>query len=215
MSSKKVVVWDKDGNRTEKEKASPWLPPEQMRGLPSDYYTKNPSDPDRVHEDDAPHIVEALVADRDKKYQEPEKKKGLDAVEGAAKDYRTLPFTQENIDWCRFAILNNRVKGAMKQIQAGYAQEVDLSVNHVWFPDASFNEVLMREGNAPADSERPKHLKGKELFLDVRNWPSTVKEAMLKKGIELPNIVALLAKTKKITDFDIPVDQLPLEGLPE
>jgi len=217
--SRKKIVWDEKGNRREieGEHASPWLPPEHMRGLPGDYFTQDTSDPDKVHELDDPHIVEALTAEQDKKYVEEEKKSPFDlAAEVLATEQYTEPqFNNRNIAFRRFLIISNLVKGAMLQIERGYRNEVNLAIRHVWYPKPSFNEELLRPGNAPADIERPKHLRGKELFIDINNWPRSIKELMLKRGIELPNIAVLLGKTKKIVDMDIPVDQLPLEGLPQ
>ena len=208
------VVWDAEGKRREVDRVAGWLPPEHMRKLPGDYYTQDTSDPDRVHELDDPHIVEALVAEQDKKNIEEEKLVGLPAAKAAADEalaFKNIPFTQENIDWIRFKTISNLVKSAITQIERQLPRTVKLNgKQHLWFPNANFEIVELREGNAPADVDRPGHLKGKHLFVDVLHWPVSIEQKMKAKGIDLPNVQVLLEKTKPVIMLDEklrPVDE--------
>ena len=57
--------------------ASPELRPEDMRGMPDDFVTKDEGDPDRVHKLDPPHIKRAVAHDRAKSMLIEEKKEPI------------------------------------------------------------------------------------------------------------------------------------------
>jgi hypothetical protein len=88
------------------------------------------------------------------------------------------PFRQEEIDQIRTAVIMQCL------VTAVIAEERRPKVRHLWFPRASVSAYELREGNPPADSERPLHLRGKRLEVDVGEIsPETARavRAMLKR----------------------------------
>ena len=51
-------------------------------------------------------------------------------------------------------------------------------VRHLWFPEDNLNKYSLRDGNPPADVDRPKHLKGHHLVIDLGVIPRKVWDAV-------------------------------------
>ena len=164
---------------------SPQLLPEHMRELPADMVTKDPADPDRVHELDPDYVVHELV-DIAKQKQAVTKQDPLKAYKyrEAPRD-AVVPLSQEQVDFVRFRIIKARVDSAVALVTAN--QPVDLKVKHVWFPRNNINEYEMRDGNAPPNSMRPKHLRNLDLAVDLFDWPRAVKDILREGGHKVPN----------------------------
>lgn len=165
-------------------KASPELLREDLRKLPADYVTKDTSDDTKIHELDAPHVVEALKYDKAKEADEaenptpdpkPEKK-----LKSQVEPGRDIPFTkvadpQLEVDLIRFSIIRAIVDSAEKY---GPPEEGLFCKRYVWFPKNNLNIYELRQGNPPANVSRPGYLKNLELFIDIENWPSRITDAL-------------------------------------
>jgi len=53
-----------------------------------------------------------------------------------------------------------------------------LPVKHLWFPEARDTRYELRAGNAPADQDRPKHLRRLHLAIDLGEIPPAVVDAV-------------------------------------
>jgi len=215
MVTRKKIVFGKDGKKVyEGERAAPENLREDLRKMPGEYVTKDTSDPDKIHELDDPHVVEQYVADFERSQEEAEKPKDpIKSVRDAIKsNWNTEVFDQKNIDWCRFNICYNLLCGAIKMHEAGeYDPDHMTKIRHVWFPKPGYDEILMKEGNAPSDSDRPKHLKGKELYIDPLNWPKRCKKWLSANGWDVPNLQAMYMTTRQTPRLlDTPLNELPI-----
>lgn len=165
-------------------KASPELLREDLRKLPSDYITKDTSDDTKIHELDAPHVVEAIKYDKAKEVEEaenptpdpkPEKKLKSEVEPG-----RDIPFTQVadpqfEVDLIRFSIIRAIVTSAA---EGAIPEEGLFARRYVWFPKNNLNIYELRQGNPPANLERPAYLKNIDLFIDIEYWPKRITDAL-------------------------------------
>jgi len=197
----KYVITEK-GERREGG-ASPELLPEELRKLPSDYVTKEEDDPDRVHPLDAPHIVEAVSAER----REKEEGTYKDPLEKPKRKFppiapvgRVIPLSQQQIDYVRYRALQSIITVELCKAMEG--EDPDLEARyHLWFPEDNVNHYLLRDGNPPADIDRPKHLRGYRLELDMLHWPQSLVDLLSQLGIELsPDLRAELRRRRKERD---------------
>lgn len=128
------------------------LPP-QLRVLPSEAVTKDIDDPDRAHALDPQHIVNDIAKDYLEERKAPEQK---------PEAFR--PVTQEEVDLrallvCKAIVATNRLLHRSRQ-------EPRWHVRHLWFPENDARVYELRDGNPPADSERPDHLRRIDLVVD-------------------------------------------------
>ncbi len=178
---RKRIVFDEHGKRT--EHTTPTTNDEvgdHLKSLPSDYVTKDISDPDRIHKYDAPHIVDALAKERAKPKNQ--KKSIFDILRKQGKikphgrGYRLDPL---NVDVIRFRVIQALVGGLMKRMELPpvheqYLEKPDLSIHHIWFPEDNMDKYELRAGNPPADADRPPHLRGLDLEIDIVIWPKRI-----------------------------------------
>lgn len=169
--------------------ATPWLPPENLRGLPSEWVTKDTSDPDKIHELDDPHIVSALVEEQAKallpKKEEPESIIRKYDLWGG-------PFDQLHIDLIKFKAIRNLVRTA--QVWAEHGDKFPLKrARHLWFPEPKLGNRELRDGRSPLPRDRPQHLRDKDLIVDVYEWPPRIVDMLKEKGIDTPDVAALEA----------------------
>lgn len=54
-------------------------------------------------------------------------------------------------------------------------------VRHLWWPEDNINKYALRDGNPPADVDRPKHLRGQHLVIDLGVIPRPVWEAVQRQ----------------------------------
>ncbi len=163
--------------------AAPKHLPDHLRKLPGDYVTKEVADGERVHELDDPHIVESIAKERAQKeqgtYQDPDAKPEPLGVDYVA-DKR---LNQNKVDEVRLRVIRAYVQTNMEWLQEG--REIDKKPKHLWFPDNDVNKYELREGNAPADQDRPKHLRGLKLHVDIWSFqlPETIKNRLEEQAI--------------------------------
>lgn len=144
-------------------RASPELLPERLRRLPSDYVTKEVADADRVHPLDEDYIVDDLV--RGLARQEQGLSEAIDEPLGVAKETRDFRLTQDRIDEVRLRVMRAWAQTNIKWLAND--KKPDLKAKHLWFPRDDINEYQLRTGNAPPNFDRPRHLRGFDLFIDI------------------------------------------------
>jgi hypothetical protein len=171
----------------QKLRSSPELLRPELRRLPGELVTKDTDDPDKVHDLDASHIVEALTHEYCQKHEEtdqpkvaPEKAPVKDILAGLEQNR----LTQDRVDIVRMRVL--RAWADTQRQCAADGVENDFDVKHLWFEDDDIRAYCWREGNAPADIDRPKHLKGLDLSLDIINveLPNTITRRLNDAGVE-------------------------------
>lgn len=100
---------------------------------------------------------------------------------------------QEDIDRVRMDLILQRMITFVRK------DNLRPPVAHVWFPKAKLASYALRDGNPPSDSDRPKHLRGKRLEVDVGEIaPSTaraIKELLHKRRVEQD-------VTKPVADYE-------------
>jgi hypothetical protein len=168
---------------------------EDLRELPSELVTKDPSSPDQIHELDPPHIVEDLAYQAEKREREAEAPRNIDDI---LKPFHAplgevVPITQRRVDFVRFRLIQARMKVIERKAAEGH--DVDLfEPVHVWFPNDNVNEYLMHPGWPPPDVKgywpngRPAHLLRIHLEVDVLSPPRSIRDLLLEYDIELPDI---------------------------
>jgi len=156
-----------------KTKPSPEQLPKHMARLPSELVTKEIADDKKVHELDEFHIVAGLEKDYADKVNADgkEKPKPVGIAPAHNPDKRLSQFT---VDLVILRILRQMVNTQQMFIQLG--KPLDIRPRHIWFTHDDINSYESRRGNAPADVDRPKHLKGYNLVLDVTVLPETLQK---------------------------------------
>ena len=168
---------------------------EDLRELPSELVTKDPSSPDQIHELDPPHIVEDLVYQHEKRQRDadkpPELAELLEPFEAPIGE--VVPLTQQRVDFVRFRLIQTRLRLIERKAREG--QEVDLfEPVHVWFPRDKVNEYTMHKGFPPPDvlgswpNGRPRHLLRLHLAVDVLSPPKSIRDILAAHGIELTDV---------------------------
>lgn len=175
-------ILKKDGTWAE-GKASPKLLREDLRELPGDYVATDTDDPDRIHELDAPHIVEAIAHDRHREEQDESEGAALEKVPFPGPG-ESAPLNQWLIDIVRFRIFSTLVESLFNQYASGGDPDVD--PRHVWFPENNVNHYHLRPGPPPPDVERPKHLRNWKLAVDPFAPPESVAAYLQARGAKIP-----------------------------
>lgn len=193
----------RDG-KWEPGQASPEHLREELAQLPSSFVTKDEADPDRVHDLDESHIVEALTEEQRKaegslpdlapKPEEPASKKKL-GQKSLFKAGTTLKLSSLNahrrqfeIDLIRFKVIHGIINGLYQMVADGHpvSQEDFTKPRYLDFPNDNLMEFRFKESNAPANSDRPTYLVGMRLEIDLLNWPERVVDLLKEEGIQVP-----------------------------
>lgn len=186
-------------------KASPELKPEHLRKLPANYVTKDIADPDKIHELDVPHIVDALTEEQEKRDLEGSKTETMaDALPKlkCAQPGETVPLSQWEIDVVRMRVIKARVDH-MVFMKMNHNVAPDLKTKHLWFPEDNVNIYELREGNPPADKDRPKHMRGLRLEIDVENLPPRIVDALAERGVVIEDVQEIMKNTKYSPKVDL------------
>lgn len=80
---------------------------------------------------------------------------------GPETDPRQWTVTQERVDKKRARIQFNIA------VEAAKRGTREAPVQHVWFPENTMRKSELRDGNPPSDTDRPRHLRGLRLAIDV------------------------------------------------
>jgi hypothetical protein len=174
----------KDGEWVE-GKASPILLDEELCKLPSEFVTTTVEEADKIHPDDPLHTRLSMLDELEAKANENPIKDDIDFDEVPCGDARIL--YQKGIDVVRMRVLKVIIDNAILLLHKG-STKIDLRVKHLWFPENNLNIYELREGNPPPDSERPKHMRGFRLELDVTRIPQTVVDKCEARGVIIPDV---------------------------
>lgn len=171
--------------------ASPKLLREDLRRLPSDLYTEESEDPDKVHQEDAEHVQSQIIHEYFERAQDEmdgppapdgEEELKLSRVARDAKG-QDAKITQEQVDIIRMAAILNRLRWTIFAKAMG--EPVHDGHQYLWFDKDDINHYEIRPGNPPARSRRPKHLKNIDLVVDVHKPPQRIKDMLEARGVTL------------------------------
>lgn len=182
----KRFVFDAKKGTFDAGKARPELLPEHMRILPSDYVTKEIADEHRIHKHDDDHIVTALTKERLK--SEAEGDVVAEKVFPTPTEQTRMCLNQKDVDAIIMRVLRAKIHALKEKAERGERiVESDYAVKHLWFVNDALMPRAIRWGNPPADSDRPKHMRGLNLVVDIFNWPREVRAALAAQGITPPS----------------------------
>lgn len=85
-------------------------------------------------------------------------------------------FTQEVIDKVRFRVWLHFLRHVLEN------SVPFVGMRHIWFPSPSDKAYSLREGNPPADCDRPWWLRRKRLEVDCTEIPDWLREAVRPGG---------------------------------
>lgn len=199
-TSKGKVFVLRNGEFVEKDRPSPTLLPGSLRRLPGEYVTKDTGDPDKLHplDVDFPHIVESVVDELQNKERAPNKRLKDDGLKRAPLG-EIVPLRQDFIDMERWFAIKGIVKQQLEMLREGEIKEPDIqTIRHLWFPENNVNNIHLREGRPPPDSERPKHMRGFEIVVDLMHIPQSIVDEMWRKGIDIYGKLKELLQYHKI-----------------
>lgn len=188
------LIYDANGQWVE-GRASPELLREDLRKLPGEHVTKEIEDGDKIHAEDAPHVVGSILEDKAK--EERNEGKALTVPE-AIKSLPKLPppgvvapvAGQWWIDIVRTKVLSACLKRFADEYERGI--DSDLSVKHLWWPKNNINAYQLRAGNPPSNRDRPKWLRNKRIEIDILNIPARIRDVMADLGCPMPNFRELI-----------------------
>ena len=188
-------------------RASAELLPEHMRKLPGDLVTKHEAEADKVHELDEPHIVGALVYER----QKAEKAEAANTHGARLAELReqmkrvplgeSAPLSQARIDIERFHAGRATLAAYNRKMDRGEAVDIDQRY-HLWFPTDDVQVYQLRPGNAPADQDRPRHMQGYTLAVDPLCPPAWIRAAFRRADIMLTDGRAAMESDQVARDDD-------------
>lgn len=147
---------------------------EDLRALPGDLVTDDIEDESKIHELDPDHVQADILADYGKEHRE-------ERPEQFNKINRTLSQAgQWGVDQIRLRVLRTWLGTQISRGQKGNGP--DLGVKHLWFPDDNLDRYGLRDGNPPADVDRPKHMRGLRLEIDLCDPAASIAESLRIRG---------------------------------
>lgn len=170
-------------------KAKPALLREDLRALPSEYLTNDPADGSKIHELDAPHIVEALQDDIAEEQQtvDPMLLEGIIQLADAPLSEPVVPLNQWRVDAVRLRVALARIENAWAKARKG--EVVDLEVCHIRFPRNNVHEYSFAPGKPPRDKKLRPHERGLKLWVDPFAWTEIPLARELERaGFKLPDL---------------------------
>ncbi len=182
---KRLILNEKTGAFEESHQKAKSLIAEHLRGLPGSFTTRDTSDPDKIHELDPPHIVDALTLEQGRAEQRREKLPSI----YAGVDLWGGPFDQFHIDLIKFKVIRNLITTATRFSERGMSFPLR-KLHHLWFPKASLDPRQLRTGRPPLRVDLPIYLKDKDLLVDVFNWPERIKDMLRERNEEVPDMEA-------------------------
>ncbi len=181
---------------------------EDLRILPGEMYTEELAVENKIHELDPPHIQEALLHEYEEKQQGTEKESRETRQEKEvfelrrAKVGRVVPLDQEKIDIERMMAVIQVIKSELARAESTQTP-VNFGVRHLWFPKNNVNIIELRDGNPPADADRPKHLRRFDITVDILNPPQRIQDLLERRGIKLWNFRDAYDKAQRTVNAQI------------
>lgn len=170
-----------------KAKAAPKLLRADLRALPSELVTNDVNDETKIHELDEPHVIEQILSDQKKARLEAEKPAKKEPEAPGLPQQRSLELTQEAVDVIRLRVLRAWASTQRAARNGEINIPVDGTVKHLWWPRNDWREYSMRRGNPPPDRDRPKHLRGLRIEIDISagKLPETITRTLLQRAVEV------------------------------
>lgn len=81
-------------------------------------------------------------------------------------------------------------------------------VRHLWFPEDRISLYHLRDGNPPADQDRPPHLRGHRLAIDIGEIPQDVWDAVKAQRAQARKMVARPTRMVEVIDDPLIVDHV-------
>jgi hypothetical protein len=190
----------RDGKWCDNEKAAPELVRQDLRELPASYLTKDVDDPSKIHQLDPPHIVESQTEDLDNASvaEAPKMLPDILSPKGPPVLCTAHPVNQNLVDIVRCRWLVRFFEREKELLSADAAHRSDFTNRHVWFPENMIGKYTVRWGNAPADADRPAHLRGLDLTLAPLDWPAVLVDALRAAGFPAPTKEEMIAELQMI-----------------
>ena len=201
------TVRKEDGTWVE-GKSSPLLLREDLRKLPGELVTTHEIEhEDKIHPDDAPHIVGALTEEYIKKAngegeEKPDPAKEVKKLK-CAQPGEVVPLSQWEVDVVRMRVIASLINGALDTASRG--KSPDLSVKHLWFEEDNVNNYQLRKGNPPAVQDRPRHMRRVAIEVDVFHPPKSIVDLLKKNGVDFEAIAKAWNETELQTWMEVPV----------
>lgn len=173
--------------------------PTHLKHLPSDLVTSETADGARVHSLDPGHVVDSIAQD----YFDNGEVVKEEEDRQAPKEKFTQIFRrvsekgQIGVDDIRVSVMRALIKTQIARIKRG--ENLDMEVKHLWFPHDRLDEYELRAGNPPTDIDRPNHLRGLRLEIDLTTVPETIKDRLRRNGKS--NIAEAISIVENVGDF--------------
>lgn len=176
----------------------------ELAKLPSEWVTKDEADNTKIHALDPEHIRGAIIEEKtranvggnptpndvQKKYR-------------CAKRHENVELDQLQIDFVRMRVLHSVLNTYVDRAKRNEDPKVE--IKHIWFPKNNVNNYELKSGLPPVDKDRPKHLRGWKLEIDVFNWPERIVDILKDNGITPPTKDELLwTLNKKKSSIIVP-----------
>lgn len=183
------------------------LKPELAR-LPSEIVTKDEGEENKAHELDERHIVDAIeqewLESQDKKTNTSLKD---EVAKASAPVGEVVPLSQPRVDMVIFRCIVSKLEALSEGLAKGIDQNVD-QIFHVWFPQDNVNKYSLKKGNPPADSQRPKHLRGLNLVVDILCPPRRIRDFFEAVGYPVEDLRTPLEEAKRASKQAAQVSQV-------
>lgn len=118
-----------------------------------------------------------------------------------SKKYKKFSFSQRIIDEIRFRVWLHYLRTHLENPKKDLCK-----ICHIWFPYDEPTSYELRSGNAPSDSDRPKHLKKFKLEIDISFIPNWLREELRPNGAmdkQIENMAHLYDSKHRISDSQI------------
>jgi hypothetical protein len=168
--------------------------PKHLRGLPGEWIAKDISDKQGISPYDPPHIVKSLL--RMRLRGEAEKLRAQDPFIFGSLIFEAFFMSWRKKEPGRFRVIDQylvdmfRGKILMKRARQ---KPFRTSLAYLWFSEAgNANCYELHEGKAPVDAERPEHMKGLHIEVDLLDWPARVRDILRAANVNPEQLIAEL-----------------------
>lgn len=165
-------------------KASPKLLKENLRRLPSELVTEEIDEGDKIHELDPPHVVEDIK----ETWKEDQLSPKSESLQDSLKKIHLPPGYKLNplaVDIIRMRIIRALIETALGKLKKNPAFDPGAYFSehqYVWFLEDDYRKRELRQGNPPPDGDRPKHLRGYDLHINILEWPQRIVDILRENG---------------------------------
>lgn len=111
-------------------------------------------------------------------------------------------FNQKTVNTVRFRVLLHWMRTVLDN-------NIAYSRKYLWFTSQNLTDYEMRDGNPPADQDRPEYLRGLRLEINAHDAPQYVKEFMRTHG-QLDDILGYEVRERNLHDHAISMARMEL-----